>query len=282
MQLKQAVTAALNGGVSADKVFKVLDSIATIDLDGLPDDLLCLCIEAGLGADTDMGGESLLHYLINTEYPIPLGNLTISSTGPDNKQQDILQLDQQSEFVLKHLQDLQRSIPAQHHAACGSVTLAELLRRGASPDLQDSSGNTVLHMIAACMIRKKHFPDPPVAGQANSQHSAAGEPTAAGAKGGSTAAAGGPPQQLDDNDAARAAYGAAVFTALLRAGWDPAVRNFNGFTVSDLILEGLQRYQTGERHSCCQNLLPNPSHTFCHTFQEEVGWPAHLHCTRHG
>jgi hypothetical protein len=253
MQLKQAVAAALNGGVSADKVFKVLDSIATIDLDGLPDDLLSLCIEAGLGADTDMGGESLLHYLINTEYPIPLGNLASSSTSADNKQQDILQLDQKSELVLQKLQELQRSIPAQHHAACGSVTLAELLRRGASPDLQDSSGNTVLHMIAACMIRKKHFPDPPVAGPGKTQHSAAGEPTAAGAKGSSTGAgstaARGQPQQLDDNDAARAAYGAAVFTALLRAGWDPAVRNFNGFTVSDLLLEGLQRYQTGEQHS---------------------------------
>lgn len=254
MQLKQAVTAALNAGVSADKVFKVLDSIATIDLDGLPDDFLALCIEAGLGADTDMGGESLLHYLINTEYPIPLGNLSSSSAAPDSEQQDVLQLDQQSESVLQHLQELQRSIPAQQHAACASVTLAELLRRGASPDLQDSSGNTVLHMIAACMIRKKHFPDPPVAGQASGQHSAAGEPTAAaGAKGSSaqdvSTAAGGRPQQLDDNDAARAAYGAAVFIALLRAGWDPAVRNFNGFTVSDLILEGLQRYQTGEQYS---------------------------------
>lgn len=256
LQLKQAVSAALDAGVAADKVFKLLDSIATVDLDGLPDDLLALCIEAGLGADTDMDGETLLHYLLNTEYPIPLGNLNSSSAAADSKQQSVLQLDEQSEAILQKLQELQHTIPAQHHAACGSVTLAELLHRGASPDLPDSSGNTALHMIAACMIRKRHFPDPQVVGQTSNQHNqgAGTDPNTeaftsskgSSAQTASTAAAGGgQQQQLEDNDAARAAYAAAAFTALVRTGWDPAVRNSNGYTVSDLLLEGLQRYQTG-------------------------------------
>lgn len=247
-QLKAAVTGALDAGVAADKVFKILDSIAAVDLDGLPADLLALCIEAGLGADTDMGGEPLLHFLLNARFPIPLGSLDTSAAADiGSKQQHNQQhqqdegdqdaADQQEHALMQRLQDLQASIPAQRHAACGSVTLAELLRRGATPDLCDSSGNTALHMIVACMVSKKHFPDPGVAGQDASMQEQGD------ARGASNS--GQPQEQLGDNDAARAAYGAAAFAALLRAGWDPAVRNGNGYTVSDLILEGLSRYQTG-------------------------------------
>lgn len=251
-QLRQAVSEALDAGVSAERVFKLLDSIASLDLDGLPDDLLALCVEAGLSADADLGGESLLHYLLNTEYPIPLGSNS-TSLSSSSEQQPELQLDQQSQAILQQLQELQHTIPAQHHAACGSVTLAELLRRDASPDLPDSSGNTALHMVAACMIRKRHFPDPQVAGRSSSNG-----PEAAAHSTQEAAAATGSnkqqkqPEQLEDNDAARAAYAAAAFTALLRAGWDPAVRNSNGYTVSDLVLEGLRQYQTGEELSDSQ------------------------------
>jgi hypothetical protein len=259
-KVKQAVAAALDAGVSAEKVYKILDSIAAVDLDGLPADLLALCVDAGLGADTDIGGEPLLHFLLNTQFPIPLGQLNISpaaapSAGDRTTQQQHQQQQpaedpsqdadgQHTEALLQRLQDLQKTIPAQHHAACGSVTLAELLKRGATPDLSDASENTALHMVVACMVSKKHYPDPAVAGQQQPEAVDINSSSADGASNTATA----PPQQqqqLEDNDAARAAYAAAVFTALLRAGWDPAVRNANGYTVSDLILEGLSRYQTG-------------------------------------
>lgn len=95
-------------------------------------------------------------------------------------------------------------------------------------------------MVVACMVSKKHFPDPAVAGQPDADGIDSSK-----RNGTSKTAGTAQQQQLEDNDAARAAYAAAVFTALLRAGWDPAVRNANGYTVSDLILEGLSRYQTG-------------------------------------
>lgn len=258
-KVKQAVAASLDAGVSAEKVYKILDSIAAVDLDGLPADLLALCVDAGLGADTDMGGEPLLHFLLNTQYPVPLGQLSISpAAGPhaanrttqqQHQQQQPSEIqsqdaeDQHTQTLLQRLQDLQKTIPAQHHAACGSVTLAELLKRGATPDLSDASENTALHMVVACMVSKKHFPDPAVAGQ--QQQPDADGIDSSKRNGTSKTAGAAQQQQLEDNDAARAAYAAAVFTALLRAGWDPAVRNANGYTVSDLILEGLSRYQTG-------------------------------------
>jgi hypothetical protein len=250
-QLKKAIASALDAGVSASKVFKLLDSIAAVDLDGVPDDLLALCVEAGLGPDTDMGGESLLHYLINTHFPVPLGqvsNSDSSSTGAAAaaKQQPYDQLDEDSQACLQRLQDLQRTIPTQHHPACGSVTLAELLRQGATPDLPDGSGNTALHMVVACMVSKKHYPDSSVQGRGTTlQDPQSADGDSGSADDPSTAAAAAGPQQLDDHDAARAAYAAGAFFALLRAGWNPAIRNSNGYSVSDLVLEGLSRYQTG-------------------------------------
>lgn len=272
-KLTQAVSAALQAGVAAEKVFTLLDGAAAVDLDSLPDNLLAMCVESGLCPDTDLGGESLLHFLLNTQFPVPLGTQTDSSSSDtisssnkaassNNNKPTAFQLDQQAQTVLRHLQDLQHSIPAQHHPACGSTTLAELLRRGATPNLTDSSGNTALHMVVACMVSKKHFPDPSVVDQRRAlqqqqqqseDEDGPAQPQSNGSTDGTQTPAG--PKQLDDNDKARAAYGSAAFIALLQAGWDPAVRNANGYTVSDLMLEGLSRYQTGDQGShiatCC-------------------------------
>jgi hypothetical protein len=158
-------------------------------------------------------------------------------------------LDEDSQARMQHLQDLHHAIPPQHHPACGSVTLAELLRQGATPDLPDGSGNTALHMVVACMVSKKHFPDSTVRGRGTSlQDTQSADGDICGADNPSTAvaaSAAADPQQLDDHDAARAAYATAAFLALLRAGWNPAIRNSNGYSVSDLVLEGLSRYQAG-------------------------------------
>lgn len=165
-KLKAAVAAALDAGVSSAKVYQLLDSAAAVDLDALPEEYLAMAIEAGLGADTAMLGdtETLLHYTLNTQCPIPLGNIndllpTSSSSSSHSTKQPaavcVLQMDEQASALLTRLQDLQSSIPARHNAACGSVTLAELLRRGATPDLMDSAGNTALHMVVACMVSKK-------------------------------------------------------------------------------------------------------------------------------
>lgn len=118
-----------------------------------------------------------------------------------------------------------------------------------------------LHLCNAAPRCPQHFPDPSVVNQQRAQQfdeedeqqfydSSAEDPSthAAGARAGQQQESEQQEQrqqQLHDHDGARAAYAAAAFTALLQAGWDPAVRNDNGYSVSDLILEGLSRYQTG-------------------------------------
>jgi hypothetical protein len=275
--VRAAAAAALAAGAAAERVHVLLAAAAARDLDSLPLHLLALCVQAGLSPDTGVGGgESLLHLLLNAPHPVPLGNLDDAwqsrSSGAEQQQQPG-GVSQQVEQLQEQLQQLQGSIPLQEeqqHPACGGVTLAELLRRGRpSPNLPDAHGNTALHILVACMITKRHFPDPK-AGEGQQQQQEAEQP---GAPSPPAAAA-----TLQDHDAARAAYAAAAFAALLRAGWHPGVRNANGYTVTDLLEEGMARYRAGEDeeagvatacHASLTGLFPRKlacwPHEFCHS-----------------
>lgn len=151
--------------------------------------------------------------------------------------------------------------------ACGSVTLNELLRRKATPNREDSAGNTAMHMLVACMVQRVHFPDPKLPeqqGNADEETIQEGSmfagtaDTAAGAQQppvqhfpSQAADQADVPQDLEDNDAARAAYAEVAFKMLLAAGWLPGWCNHNSYTVSNLIEAGLAKYQTGKPKQNC-------------------------------
>lgn len=235
------------------QVYRLIESIASVDLDELPQKYLAACVEGGLSPDTDICGETLLHVLLNHPYPppikLPLDNIEVPAGAAALLQQQW----------------------SGRNPACGSVTLNELLSRKATPNREDTAGNTALHMVVACMVQRVHFPDPklpdkqgsadeeviqegsmgaaPDAAAVEAQRQAA-EQTAAQA-----AAYDDLPQDLEDNDAARAAYAEVGFKMLLAAGWSPVWRNHNSYTVANLIEAGLAKYQSGKLQLFVQHIL---------------------------
>jgi hypothetical protein len=185
---------------------------------------------------TDVGGESLLHNLLNHPFPLPIR--PTSDTPAD-------------------LTQALQTAPAGRNPAAGSVTLNELLARKPKPNVEDAAGNTAMHMLVACMVQRVHFPDPKVPGRQQGLQEDKEETVVEGSGSAMTQQEQQQqeqqqqqdgeqvPQRLEDNDAARAAYGQLAFRMLLEAGWEPGWRNHNGYTVSNLIEAGLARYQTG-------------------------------------
>jgi hypothetical protein len=201
-----------------------------------------LLLRSGTGLESaDVGGESLLHNLLN--HPFPLAIRPNSDTPAE-------------------LAAALAAAPPGRNPAAGSVTLNELLARKPKPNVEDAAGNTALHMLVACMVQRVHFPDPKLPGKQHGLQEDEEETIVEGS--GSTMHqqqqqqqqekqqqdkqqqdGEQEPQRLEDNDAARAAYGQLAFRMLLEAGWEPGWRNHNGYTVSNLIEAGLARYQTG-------------------------------------
>lgn len=217
-----------------------------MDLDETPPKYLAACVEGGLSPDTDICGETLLHLLLNHPYPpriqLPIDNLEVSETTAAL---------------------LQKQWSGRNPAG-SSISLNELLRRKATPNLEDSAGNTAMHMLVACMVQRVHYPDPKLPDQQGGQNeevmqeasnlagkhdTSAGEQQHAAQQttvGAAEASSQNDLQQdWEDNDAARAAYAEVGFKMLLAAGWLPGWRNHTSYTVSNLIEAGLAKYQSG-------------------------------------
>lgn len=197
-ELMAATQTALDAGTDPQAVYKLLERIAAVDLEMLPPKYMAACINAGLSPDTDVGGESLLHNLINHPFPPPLNPPEDSPAA--------------AVAVLKQL-------PPGRNPAAGTATLNELLARKPRPNLEDAAGNTAMHMLVACMVQKVHFPDPQLPDQGGQAGEDGDEVMVEGSIGQDAApkqerqqqepAAAGEPealQQLEDNDATRAAY----------------------------------------------------------------------------
>jgi hypothetical protein len=196
---------ALGCGADVGRVFQMVYPNVIRDVEQLPWRFEKLLIDHGLSPDTDFGGETLLHRLLQEPRPPVVRQLQHNGSRLSAYLRKPIPLDKESEHDL-------------------GVTLDELLIRKPTPDMRDANGNTALHMAVACMVERVHYPDssadqvPPLNG---SFHNG----------------------DLEDHDAERAEYLTAAFHMLLEAGWSVDVRNNRGHTVVDLLAAGLDKYQ---------------------------------------
>ncbi|KAL4449464.1 hypothetical protein ABPG77_007108 [Micractinium sp. CCAP 211/92] len=116
------------------------------------------------------------------------------------------------ETVLHELLSRQHPPPLAAQAEHPQVSLQALLDRGATPDLQDASGNTALHLLVVRVAKEKAFPDldPRLVMQLSD------------------------PDQLYRDDE-RIDFLEGVGTALVRAGWSLDLPNAKGRTPRRLL-----------------------------------------------
>jgi hypothetical protein len=247
-KLYTACEATLQAGVDPDKAFPVVLKAALDDVNTLPWNLEKLFIEFGLGPDVYVCGESLLHRLLQNPRPPPIRGLDLCTA-------EIRANSSGTAAAKDAATDAAKSEPL-------ATTLDELLARKATPDLQDVSGNTALHLLVACMVQRISFPD--TSAMEMEEASASGQPEVSG----------------EDHDAERAQYALAAFHMLLEAGWTTDAANKREHTPMDLISEGVRRYKdeledlinpTGRQQLCLMTLADRVHDDCLHKYAMAVG-----------
>lgn len=222
-----ATTAASSSSsAAADAAFEALRYAARVLPDGaVPwSPLLRRCVAAGLHADTDVGGGApLLHVLLSRPHPPPIGDREDEEEGQEAAKGEGSQT-----------------------SSC-PVTLLQLLQT-ATPGLQGPNGATALHVVAACLADRVHFP--PASARGGEGEEGGGNDDDNGSGGGDDNDGGDGSRWRDGRefmaqaaaDVRRASYAAAAWELLLASGWRAAgaARNKRGNTAADLAELGLR------------------------------------------